>query len=366
MFRNVYFIRSWRRAASLGLLAISHTACYSGRTLLTGRGPEDLALVTIDGQSAIVTATAFRTGRPCVPGSRLELYRPGPGSSFRPVYVAPPGWAGQPADFVPLALYAVDSSRAAGRHGRQLVYVLNTRRPKTERNVLVFEVGAEAFLPVDTLPLTNLLPQANGLAVSRDGVVYVSNFRMLDSFHHHPRAVRGQYEGKLANTVVAFLPDAHPTPHHKGRWQVVAAGSNGANGLALTPDDRFLLVNAYHARRIDAFTRNADGTLAATVTPVLRKSELKGCHPDNLKPVPRTNTLVVAGQRNRFWTGLRFLLPFIPVRGRAYEFAWNGSATHLIRHNLRGDTKSPSTVLPLGDSLYIGHIVWPGVVVIKR
>lgn len=352
------------------------------RTLHSGPGPEDLDIIDWKGRSALLTATYSRAAFPKKPHPKphvgsLEVYVPGyapdgQGSGFQPVKVS----GKPPVQFKPVGLSVVRQSLAPGLGGRQLAYVTNADPGPglfaKGGSVEVYEVDNDRIEHLATLGggPSKLLHKINGIAASRDGTVYVTTFgslpgRALDTNLLEPDSPAGQT--RTINSIVCFTPDKADAT--KGRWGVVATGISGANGLALSPGETLLYCNAYHRREILAFQRGeeAGGRLLKSHGAVYKGLPF---NPDNLKGLP-TGELWCTGQRSFLNTGLHLVSGArLPARGGVTKLHWDAGKFELKKdaewvEEIADDTHAPSVAIPLGDAIYLGHIVDSGVTEVR-
>lgn len=344
------------------LLLFVLPSCHpSGIGIPTHPGPEDLALVKTAGGMRLLTGTAPRTDRSPGPGDkgRIEMLDPDhPRDGFEVIWEQSMAAGPDHGGFVPTGLHAIPDP---GHPGRTLLYVANAGQKADPRGrVSVFEIKETRAVPRWETPGTSLLQRINGVTVARDGTIYASNFGTNPFARDAPRAGALSPTGKApVNTVVRFRPKASGG---SGEWEVVAHGIAGANGLALTPDESHLLVCSYHAKTIHAFPRDPrTGDLKDPVIGVRTKLPF---HPDNLKALGN-HDYFVAGQRNFIGTALQMFFQFPTGQGGGERFRWlpGRTAERVSDYTplLRTDRCSPSTALPVGDSLYAGHVVSPGV-----
>ena len=339
-------------------------SCQPGGTpICTGPGSEDLTFIETGGRRLLFTGTAPRANRhpTTADQSHIEAFDlDRPGKEFAVWETRPMITDGKVEGFLPVGLHAMHGP-APQSHG--LLYVVSAGWPlKSGGRVMAFRIGQNSLTEDASLttPFSKLLATANGITVARDGTIYVSNFGLL------PSCDRPQC-GKLdipddekppTNTILRFKPGSKDGC---GEWEIVAHGFGGANGLALTPDEKYLLVCSYHGKCIHAFERAPDtGDLTGPPIPVQKL----GFHPDNLKALGN-NEYSVGGQLSTIGAGAQLLFKLPTGCGGGERFRWKAGekAKQLTDYtpSLRTDCQSPSTALPVGNKLYAGHIQSPGV-----
>lgn len=337
-------------------------SCHPSGTLIpTHPGSEDLALVKTAGGMRLLTGTAPRADRSPGPGDRgriemLDLEKPQ--DRFGVIWEQSMAPGPDHGGFVPAGLHAIPDP---GNPGQTLLYIANAGQdPDRQGRVSVFEITEDRAIPRWETPGSPLLRMINGVTVTRDGTIYASNFGANPFARDSPRPGAPSPAGKPpVNTVVRFRPK---TSGGTGEWEVVAHGIAGANGLALTPDEGHLLVCSYHAKTIHAFPRDPrTGNLKEAVIGVRSKLPF---HPDNLKALGN-HDYSVAGQRSFVGSVLQLLFKFPTGHGGGERFRWlpGRRAERVSDYTplLRTDWQSPSTALPVGGSLFTGHVVSPGV-----
>jgi hypothetical protein len=353
--------------------------------LSTGHGPEDLALVTWGGQTALITATARRRDKHTQ--GQLEIYVPGTTpAAFTPIPCDyPHGWN-------PLGLTVINQPKGEKPGISQLLYVINQRHQgsHTEGAVEVFSIQGKTLTHLRTIGPSPQLHQANSIAATPDGHLYVSLFRLTSRRglipSTQPPVAQGCKTPAKDNLILHLSPQSNnklsanatppggssggPTTRFKNTsspptgsgWQTVAHSINGANGITLSRDHQTLLCAAYHDRRIFRFTRHPrHGSLSDPQT-VLTGLPF---HPDNLKTCPNGH-YSVAGTRSTLAVGLHILTGSrFPARGGALSFDIRPDGTSYLHHDwqplLKTDPHAPSTALPMDSYLYIGHIHRPGI-----
>lgn len=367
MNRSLRACAPWPSAAlirlgfTLGFIMTCHTTSHGaeGARLLrtVGPGAEDLAVIHLQGKKpALVTATATRKlGRNDKPGGSLEVHRLDGAAAFTPVASGPP----QPWN--PLGLHVVPKSQAPGFQGKQLLYVSGIT---CHARVEVFEVLDDGQLKHCTTLAPLPLSQGKGfnsLVATRDGTVYGSVFHLLPQKRNvvSTHIPAGEAQTPADNVILRFTPTGS---HGEGRWDKVAQGLNGANGLALSADEKWLLCSNYYNKAVLAFPRVA--STGALNAPSVALSKLP-FYPDNIKTLP-DGSFCVAGQRSVVASFFHLCLGGrTPCRGAAYSFTWDGKAghkTHDWTDVMKADTGLPSTFLPLGPKGYIGHTRRPGII----
>lgn len=338
-----------------------------GKLVATWPGSEDLAHENHAGRNRLFTGTAPRrkllwskkgAGRI----EMLDLAHPEEG--FRVVFERSVAPEGDRDGFVPVGLDVISDPE---KSGRTLLYAANAGvRRSGGGKVSVFEIGKDPLTGNAKLtllwetPRSSLLPKINGLTVARDGTIYASNFGLSPFVRDAPQvgAAEGETKGRV-NTVVCFRPKS---AGGDGEWKIVARGLAGANGLALTPDERHLLVCSYHTKKVHAFNRDpATGELLG-LGPVARSG--LAFHPDNLKAAGN-HEFTVAGQRNTFLVGLQLFFGLPVGAGGGERFRWEpgGESRQMTDYTpwLKTDRHAPSTVIEIEGKIHVGHIVSPGV-----
>ncbi|WP_176159353.1 SMP-30/gluconolactonase/LRE family protein [Prosthecobacter debontii] len=341
----------------------AHAATPSQTLLPTGPGPEDMELIPWGpaGGQALITATARRLPWQKQPQGALEIHEIGGAPTFTPLPGVYPHGA-----WKPLAVWRVQGATLPGSPGqvKDLLYVVNATVPKGMKGsqVEIFELQAatKTLTHLRTLGPSPLLTSPNSLVATRDGTVYISNFNL---FGNRKLKVNTQITPEAAapekperNTLVCYRPQEQT-------WRVVATGINGANGLCLTPDEKHLLCNAYHAKQVLDFTRDPATGRLTNGDIVFDKLAF---FPDNLKLLP-SGEYCAAGQTNFITTALHFLtVATYPTGGSAVSFTYTpghaqAQRTRCWRETMRGDKRCTSTAIPHGGHLYLSHIIKPGV-----
>lgn len=361
------FPRRFLMKALLTLTAALGTAAAQEATILPTRaGPEDMELIPWGpaGNHALITATARRLPWQKQPQGALEIHEIGGAPAFTPLPDVYPG-----GEWKPLAVWLVQRASLPGSRGpakdRDLLYVLNDTMPQALKGsqVEIFELQAatKTLKHLRTLGPSPLLTSPNSLVATRDGTVYISNFSL---FGNSKLKVNTQITSAAAapekpekNTLACYRPQEQT-------WRVVATGINGANGLCLTPDEKHLLCNAYHAKQVLDFTR--DPTTDSLTNCAIALDRLS-FYPDNLKLLP-SGEYCAAGQTNFLTTALHFLTATAyPTGGSAVSFTYTpgrqGQAkiTRCWKDAMRRDKRCTSTAIPHGGHLYLSHIIKPGV-----
>lgn len=344
------------------LNAISVMAAHpaEGRFITSGPGPEDLTAITWGGKPALITGTVTRLLSFTPQAGRLEVYEPGKGTTFTPVACK------YPEGFTPVGLHVVASSTLPGFVGKQLLYVANAKPEgaKKSGSVEVFEITDKHISYLATLGPSPLLQGPNGITVTRDGTVYVTTFALFPSKNAVVKIVEpGQPEANKGakNTIICFKPTGKGS-RYSGEWRVVATGVNGANGLALTGDDKVLLCNAYHSHCVYAFHRRpTDGGFSSLPTAVLEGLKFG---PDNLKALAG-DEFSTAGQKSFWCTAGHFITQGCwPAHGGAVSFKLKGGGAEITAdwtEIMSRDGRCPSTVLPFHGKAYVSHIVRSGI-----
>ena len=222
-------------------------------------------------------------------------------------------------------------------------------------NVTTLQFQGDKLLSRTTTPHSDLLRGINGITVASDGSIYVSTF--------------GPWPAKDRPKVGAPTPPDQPTKNAllhfrakerggEGVWKIVAHGFGGANGLALTPCEKYLLVCSYYGKAVHAFARNtATGALTDGPSPA---REGLGFHPDNLKAIGG-GEFTVAGQRSWWRAAAHLTLGLPTASGGGERFYWQagnaGRQTADYTPLLRADLRAPAVVIPVGSQLYVGHIM---------
>lgn len=359
-------LRRFLMKALLTLTAALGAASAQEATLLPTRaGPEDMELIPWGpaGHHALITATARRLPWQKKPQGALEIHEIGGASTFTPLPGVYPHGA-----WKPLAVWRVQGATLPGSPGqmKDLLYVLNDTVPSAKgmkgSQVEIFELQAttKTLTHLRTLGPCPLLTSPNSLVATRDGTVYISNFSLFGNrklkvnTQITPEAVAPEKPEK--NTLVCYRPQEQT-------WRVVATGINGANGLCLTPDEKHLLCNAYHAKQVLDFTRDPATGHLTNCDIVFDKLAF---FPDNLKLLP-SGEYCAAGQTNFITTALHFLtVATFPTGGSAVSFTYTpghaqAQRTRCWRETMRGDKRCTSTAIPHGGHLYLSHIIKPGV-----
>ncbi|NNM28832.1 MAG: hypothetical protein HKO57_04880 [Akkermansiaceae bacterium] len=342
------------------LATLSHCGTMKppGGTIETvGSGPEDLVVVEVGGQPALLTGTATRRNRKRNEfDGRLELWRPGQ-AKFEEQF--PAGKDVPP--FHPLGIYVVPSYAGpeARFRGRQLVYVINSAGKDAE-TIEVFSLEGATLAhraTIRTSPDRNrrsVLRGANSIAVTAEGRIFVSTFGPLNPFRRDapqlvPPGERDPAQRKVGlNTVMMFEPGETLAT---GAWQPHVTGMKGPNGLSLTRDDAVLLASSYLGRAVWALPWT--GPPAAVPPPAARIARLPFFADNIHRSGPGAWT--VTGQRNFLSVFLHLAVGHPSPRGGYVRISSHpGQEPEMTA--LPG-VPAPATTVPLGGRVYSGGIV---------
>lgn len=326
------------RLANIALLPLFCIACSpfseGARIHYVGPGPEDLAAVALDdGCQLVLTATAPRGGiggllasfsadkhklRQLSPTGEVEdLLLPEEIKLYKPLalsVVVPTDVISTDADSnPPVKLFVLDHQReglSAEEQGRILCLQLKVEGCK-----------ATVAAGCDGLPQSVAVPRsagsANSIAATRTGQIYLSTFKLSlwgsDETPRQPESLSAESTPLKGDAIYLYSP-------HADRWTLAAEGISGANGLALSQDERYLFVSAYHAGKVWRFARDPDSGALSDPQAILNLPELGlPGHPDNLT-LDADGRLYVAAQTSKMATLLYLLVhPSIPSHAQIYR-----------------------------------------------
>lgn len=334
-------------------LAVLLTSCASIETatkLQTGPGPEDIAVIRVGKvPAALVTGTAKRTGFFADHNGKLELLSlTDSDGAFSP--------QSGPASFKPVGIYVVNGqASSSNREYDALVYAINALPVnKRKRTVEVFGFRDDTleYLCEQQTPASPVINNANGIAVSNTGRIYVSNFS-TPGFGKRTITLPKPTEtaGERKDSIAMFDPRTNT-------WKHVLVGFNGANGLELLDAGKTLLVSEYFTKKVHAFALDDNG-YPTSATPV--GSVTIDFHPDNLKKVGQ-NRVSVTGQYNAISVFFHFIWSLLPASGEASILRMHEGKPVILESGILAesglsDRNAPSTVVRAGDNYFISHIV---------
>lgn len=333
------------------------TMCHpSLETLATHSGPEDLTVFTEGPHRLLVTGTAPRGILSRKGASRLEtLDLHSPEATFQEAYLS----EGK-SKFQPVGLDSIPDPR---KPKRSLLFVVNNiSKPSRRGQIDVFRYNGSEFQKEFSIDQkSDFLPMPNGITVASDGTIYVSNMKILCAPKNRISAgppSQTETQTNFHNTIVAIRPKQFGGDD---RWRVVAHDLDGGNGLALSSDEKHLLVASYYRKTIHAFARDPKTGLLSEA----RKVKKFPFFVDNLKAIGPDH-YTICGQRSSFFSvGLHLFLKTPTASGAAIEFRWTpeGGFQRIQDYSplLRHDRQAPSTLLIEGAHGYVGHIITRGV-----
>lgn len=331
-------------------------------------GPEDLALVDGAGGPMLMTGSACRRllfSGSDRKGKLVGLAIAETNGSPRTLFQEGMNADGGTGVFQPLGLSFVPERPA----GEGNLFVLNTAR--SNPSVEVFAVSGWVARRLRSIPLTRdeggKVYSPNGIVAARDGKVYVSHFKPFRVWKRGtPEAAsdadfRRSLSGACPlNAVAVWCPDA--TRPDGGCWRVAADDFNGANGLALSRDERVLFVADYHRSRVWGFERNpGTGRLLNRCAEVVIPN---GHHPDNLTLDAEEGMVYATCQRSALATGLHLLTGLTPAAGVVYRFpenVKNQPCRAELLGSVPGSFAAPSKIVRHGDRYFFGQIVQDGI-----
>ena len=339
-----------------GVPLLSGCSHHDGKQFTTYPGTEDLALIEGARGRYLAASTAWRhrwLKFPRAKGRIETLDLDNPTNRLQVAYQQPQRGSEKQSGFRPVGVHSVPSP---DDEADSLLHIANG-----VGNVTTLKVSSGKMAFLRETPKSPLLEGINGITATHDGVLYASTFGASPFPKDLPKIGPPEHSDKpQKNTLVMFRPRS---VGGDDTWRVVAHGFAGANGLALTPDEKHLLVCSYYGKSVRAFARDTQTGLL-TGNPIVVRSRLD-FYPDNLKALGE-GQFAVAGQRSYVGAGIHLILPFLPVAsGGGERFTWQlGSHGRQIADYtsiLRKDHHAPSTVIPDGSTLYVGHIVRGGV-----
>jgi hypothetical protein len=312
-----------------GLISVTLAACGSPTgdvTLLkVGPGPEDLELGSVAGAPRLYTASCARD----CPGKLFAGWRVERNLlwSFDPTDMRVVACADYEKTCDPMAVdFVAEPSQAPQR---PLLYVLNRGCASKSRagcgaqaasdesggtgsGIGLYGKGVAVFDAATLVWTKDIVPACsegkdplvspNSIAVTRTGTIYVSNFdsTCVGCSTRTPDIGLGGDDGPENDNIVMWRPKESGGLE---TWVPVARRVGGANGLLLSPDERYLFVSAWHSGKVWRLERDSNGhfkPLNRTLIFDGRDEEIKTCldgvlHPDNLSFAPNGD-LLVTGQ----------------------------------------------------------------------
>lgn len=354
-----------------------------------GPSPECIARLHHRGVDWVLAGSARRASLLGKKEGVIMIHQAGSESGFQPMVIAHPDLGGlaiagtkdksEKRPFTPLGLWVAEPNRTGDAYSESRLYVTNSQKVMSTIEIFKVVDGPQgvpqlqwerALLGWNTkegLPasidageqLPEYMPdkehlfvgRPNAVTVARDGTIYVSNtFKSLDALgrgasRRQPKVGAGA-EDRLHDTIATCRPG------HSG-WQIVAYDLGGANGLALSQDERHLVACSYFKNRLLVFPRErgSSGNVELRAPELL---PLVDFHPDNVTTAG-DGRFLVAGQRSAmavFWSAVTSGL--LPSRGGWAEYVLEGSQVYpdLANHGVAG----PSTALRVGSHVYLSGL----------
>jgi hypothetical protein len=326
--------------AALAMAAVAACEPADGLGYVCGpRAAEDV--VQLPGTRWLITSglATDQPGRLWLINERSKRAQPVALRDARDASAAPSHWRGNCPQPPRLELLSMDG---LGLHtistGNHLLFAANHGG---RHAIEVFEVRTRGYAEPE-VTWTGCVPLppgtlANAVAPLRNGGLIMASFHDPDDPQAWTRLARGESTG----SVWEWQPAAG--------WQLLDAGPlSGANGLALSRDERTLYISAWAAGRLVIMDRG--GTRSGTG--MRREMEL-GFLPDNLHREP-DGTLLVAGQRAR-------VADIAACNGPACPQPWVVARVDPLRGKVTVLAQGPGNArigyacgaLRVGDTLYI-------------
>ncbi len=297
-------------------------------------GPEDIVVDPVRGQAFVISADrfgVFERGTPPEGDIKLlDLGRPGqPPRSLHPL----PG-----IDFFP---HGIDLW--IGPDGRRRLFVIDHGRDGHRHAVRIFDVAEDGTLTLAETVRGSALIDPDDIVALDERRFYLTNLygsrgrfgRFLENYLMWPRADVVFFDGE--------------------RLRRVADGLTLANGIALSPDRRHLLVAEVTRNRIRVYRRESDALLAPAGAIDLDMG------PDNLT-IDEDGAVWVAGHPDLLDAARRMREEDHPSPSEVVRIEWHPGKPARIApvYRDRGDELSMASVaVPWGDSLYIGSVFAP-------
>jgi DNA-binding beta-propeller fold protein YncE len=203
----------------------------------------------------------------------------------------------------------------------------------------VFDVDASGVKPAIAWIGCVVLPEktfANSVAILDDGGFVTT--KMMDSIS--PEAFAAVRSGGITGLVYEWHPG--------GEVEAVAGTElGGANGIEVSPDQRWLFVAAFGSREIVRFDRNSK--------PMARQSVQIGITPDNLRWTPNGKLYTVGGNFLPPAESAECASPPCSTGWSVYEI--DPETLQVIRVTGMDQTaalQGASTALPVGDEIWVG------------
>lgn len=267
--------------------AAQPTELTSPQRLAVGPGPEDVCAAVWRGQPVAIVSCAERRkakghGDPTNCGfCFIGLGKQGPTIIGRQSF----GEAGSELPWS--GLYWQAKGIPGFRHGvvaavRTGCYVHGEFKDLQERRIDLFEWDETSkeprlkLLPESFQPKTLAAEKKgsfNAVALTSSGDIFATTFGLFGTWGLSP-VIDGSYASKAQNNAL------YRWSHELGKWILEVRRVSGANGLALSADERLLAVAAYHAKKIRWYNLSKDGGIQS---PEKATSSIKGWCPDNMK-----------------------------------------------------------------------------------
>lgn len=334
----------------IGLCSCVMISCSTVKTLKFQGASEDIAL----SKGTIYTATARRGPLAMIPGlpkksavSTYDILNPGIGFVSH--------YESSSKVFHPVGVDFVENCNIRDIEAKDILFVINAAKGKSSSIVLFKQNRDRTLTKLTEIDGGEFLLAPNGIAVTRSGMIFVSNFN--PTFKKGDRiATMVPVNPDLKNSIVVY-DASNPS---KG-WSVAAVGLAGPNGLALTADDSQLVCASYFSKKVHLFSRNGrqltHGDFGASIC--------LDFHPDNIKRAGK-GEFTVTGQ-NSIWLSFPHILlgSWIPCPGQAQELIVSGNRLSFGR-NIKGLKSAPSTTVFFGENAYTSRIINPGIQVTPR
>lgn len=238
------------------------------------------------------------------------------------------------------------------------------------KNSIILEYLQKIEIPADKYKksiVSNIIPfvSPNNIAVCRDGTIYVSNFNLRLSPQSSSNSVK-IYTQKEDTASISYSDTI--ISNRGADWHIVASHLGGANGLAISDDERYLYVSGYYQRCVWQFERHSQ------TGDLINPKQIKlDAHPDNLT-FDNNHLYITAQESLRSTTSYLLNARFIgkpnifSSKSKIFKYqvgSKSKSADLITELKVPSGYNAASTCVKCGDSYYLSQIIDDQIVEIK-